>query len=161
MNRRETVQALAACDALAAELRKKLRAEAEVEYRDQGCAPTWRMPGFTVTSSVTHNGVAVDDQAAFVAYVAEAYPTEVETVTVTRVRPAWQERFLKDVVGRGEPPCDADGRVIPGLRFVPGGEFKSVSVTPAPATKDELRFTARQIASGALPLALPVLDDAA
>ncbi len=155
------VQALAACDVLAAELRKKLRSDAEVEFREQGCAPTWRIPGFTVTASITHNGVAVDDQAAFVGYVAAAYPTEVETVTVTRVRQAWQERFLKEVVARGEPPCDADGTVVPGLRFVPGGEFKSVSVTPTADSRSELRATAKEIASGVRPLALPVVGDAA
>lgn len=153
MNRAQVVQAIAACDALATELRRALRADAAAEYAEQGCAPTWRMPGYTVTTAVTHGAPRVADEAALLAYVADRYPTEVETIR--RVRPAFLVRLLDEVTGRGEPPCDSDGTVIPGLEWVPGGEFRSVSIRPAPGTVAELRRVAREIAEGRAPLALP------
>jgi hypothetical protein len=153
VNRAQIVQAIAACDALAAELRLSLKADAAAEFAEQGTAPTWRLPGYTVSTAVTHDAVEVVNDAAWLAYVREEFPTEVEVVT--RARSAWQASFLADVAFRGDPPCDRDGRVIPGLAFRPGGEFASVSVRPQAATKASLRAIAADIAAGRRPLGLP------
>lgn len=153
MNRAQVVQAIAACDALAAELRKQLRADAQADFEEQGTATTWRMPGYTVSTSITHDSVEVVDERAFLQYVEEVHPTEVERTV--RVRPAFQLVLFEGVVSRGDPPCDRDGRVIPGLAFRRGGEFKSVTVLPLAATKASLRAIAADIASGKLPLGLP------
>lgn len=153
MNRANIVQAIAACDALGAELRRQLKADAAAEYAEQGTAPTWRLPGFTVSTSITHPTVEVVDEPAFRRWVEVEYPTEIETIK--RVRPAWQAAFLAEVTRRGDPPCDAGGIVLPGLRYVPGGEFRSVSVLPSADTKSVLRTMAQEIAAGRRPLALP------
>lgn len=153
MNRAQAVQAIAACDALASELRKALRADAHAEFVEQGTAPTWRLPGYTVSTAVTHDSIEVVDDAAFLAYVAEVHPTEVEVTR--RVRPAFQLALFAGAVERGDPPCDRDGRVIDGVVFRPGGEFKSVSVLPLAGTKASLRAIAADIAAGKLPLGLP------
>lgn len=156
MNRADHIEALAAVDALAKALREALNAEARAEYESQGTVPSWRLPGFTVATSLSADSAVIVDDAEFKAYVADAFPTEVETVTVTRVRPAWQAVFLKELVARGEA-CDGDGRVVAGVEIRPGGAFGSVSVIPNAETRDRLRAAAREIASGARPLALPSL----
>ena len=153
LNRAQLVQAIAACDALAAEFRKTLKADAAADYAENGTVTTWRMPGYTVSASVTHDAVEIVSEAAWLDYVRSEYPTEVETII--RARPAWQLDFLAGVAGRGDPPCDRDGRVIPGLAFRPGGEFKSISVIPGMATKQSLREIAADIAAGRRPLGLP------
>lgn len=153
MNRSQVVQTIAACDALAAELRRALKADAQAEYVEQGTAPTWRLPGYTVSTSITHDSVEVVDEAAWLDYVSEEFPTEVEVIT--RARAAWQTSFLAEIAARGEPPCDRDGRVVPGVVFRPGGEFKSVSVLPGSATRTSLRAIAADIAAGRRPLGLP------
>lgn len=156
LNRAQIVRTIAACDALAAELRNALKADAAAEYAEQGTAPTWRMPGFTVSTSITHDAIEVVDERAWRAYVKQAYPTEIETVI--RVRPAWQNVFFAGVAQRGDPPCDVEGTVIPGLVFVAGGDFKSVSVLPLAGTKANLRAVAQEIVAGKRPLGLPVLE---
>jgi hypothetical protein len=153
VNRAQAVQAIAACDALGAELRKALRADAQAEFQEQGTAPTWRLPGYTVSTAVSHDSIEVVDESAFLRYVGEHYRTEIEEIL--RVRPAFQLGFFADVVTRGDPPCDRDGQVIPGLAFRPGGEFRSVSVLPMAATKASLRAIAADIAAGLRPLGLP------
>jgi hypothetical protein len=146
-------QTIAACDALAAELRKVLKADALFEYEAQGMAPTWRLPGYTVSTSISHDAVVVVDEAAFLRYVRDRHPHQVETIH--RPYPAWRGVFLGEVLGRGNPPCDADGRVVDGLAWVAGGEFRSVSVLPQPATKSALRAIAQDIVAGRRPLGLP------
>lgn len=156
MNRAQIVQAIAACDALSAELRQALRADAAAEYAEQGTAPTWRLRGITVSTSIAHDSVYVLDERAWVKYVSRAYPTELEEIL--RVQPAWQIDFLAKVAERGDPPCDVDGTVIPGLAFRPGGEFQAVSVRPAPETKARLRAIAADITAGRRALELPRME---
>ncbi|PKW15959.1 hypothetical protein [Saccharopolyspora spinosa] len=68
----------------------------------------------TVPRSATK--VVVTDERALAAWVAERYPTEVETVPV--VRPAFLER-LKDVSKAAGEPCAPDGTLdVPGLEVV-------------------------------------------
>ena len=154
MNRAELVRAIAACDALGEELRRTLRADAEAEYIEQGTAPTWRVPGVTVSTAVTRDRVDVVDEHALIEYVADRCPTEV--VTVRQVRPAFLRALIADVSARGvDPPCDVDGRVVPGLVWRRGGEFRSVSVRPSAELADELTRAAREIAAGRRPLSLP------
>ena len=155
MNRAQMVQAIAACDVLAAELRKALRADAEAEYVEQGTAPTWRMPGYTVSTSISHDAVVVADEKAWRAWVGRDHPGEIETVSY--VRRSFQDAFLASLGenGRMDPPHTADGEIVPGLVFVPGGEFRSVSVLPMPATRSSLRAIAADIAMGRRPLGLP------
>jgi hypothetical protein len=155
VNRAQQVEALAACEALAKALRENLNADARAEFVEQGCAPSWRLPGFTVSTSLTSDVIAITDEAAFKAYVAERYPTEIETVTITRVRQAWQGGMFAKLLAAGEPLSDDEGTVVPGLEFRPGGDFRSVSLLPKSATKLRLATVAAEIAAGTRPLALP------
>lgn len=152
MNRSDVVKALAACEALAAGLRQALNDDALAEFAEQGTAPTWRMPGYTVTASLTKDAVLVADPVAWLKFVKLAYPAAVQE----RVNPQWERDFLTRQVRREDPPSDTDGTVIPGLEFQPGGRIKAVSVLPAPETKAHLARAAAEIVAGLRPLALPV-----
>jgi len=154
VNRAELTRGIVACETLARELRAALTADARSEFDEQGTAPTWRLPGLTVSTAMTADSVAVVDEAAFTAWVAKAYPTEVETVTA--VRPAFRAKLLGDAAGRGDPPCSADGEVIPGVEFRPGGEFRAVSVRPSSGLRSQLAAKAKDIVEGRAPLALPI-----
>jgi hypothetical protein len=159
VNRAQQIEALAACEALAKALRANLNADALAEFEEQDCAPAWRTPGFTVSTSLTTDTIAITDDKAFLAYVEQRYPTEVETITIVRPRPAWQGVFFDGLRKRGEPLCDDEGTVVPGLEFRPGGQFRAVSVIPKSATRARLARVADEIASGRLPLALPALAE--
>jgi hypothetical protein len=155
VNRADMVAAVTACDVLAGQLRKALRADALHEFTENHTAATWRLPGHTVSTSISHDSVYVSDEDAFLHYVRQAYPTEVETVTITRVRAAWRAGFLKDVAERGFPPADPEGTVVPGLTFEAGGHFVGVSVRPTAAYTRQLRQIADEIVTGVRPLGLP------
>ncbi|MEU7170373.1 hypothetical protein ABZ949_02630 [Micromonospora tulbaghiae] len=155
MNRAEIARAITACETMAKQLRDALTADAEAEYREQGTVPTWRLPGITVTGATTNPTVVISDEAAFLAWVADRYPSEVEQITTTRIRPAWQQQFLKGVIARGEPACDEQGEEIPGLTWRAGGGFGGISLRVDADTKALIRDHARQIVAGQIPLALP------
>ena len=158
MRRAEIIRAIAACGALSTELRKALKADAEAEYREQGTAPQWRQPGLVASASITHDTIVVVDEAAFLAYVKQERPDEIEVIE--QVRPSFASAFIAKVLERGDPPCDADGRVIPGLAFRAGGQFRSVSVLPSTQTKWQLNQAAKEIVGGRRPLTLPEVADA-
>jgi hypothetical protein len=155
VNRAEIARAVVACEVMAKQLRSALADDAEAEFREQGTVPTWRLPGITVSGSATHPSVSVVNEAAFLAWVRDRYPTEVEQMTVTRVRPVWQQMFLRGVAGRGDPPCDEQGEHVPGLEWRPGGGFGGVVLKADPLTKDMVRTFAREIVAGVRPLSLP------
>ncbi len=99
--------------------RKELDAQAKAEFAATGAAPTWRVPGVgTIPLSLTQDTVVVDDEHTYLEWVAEHHPSEVETVR--RVRPAFDEVLRKSLA---QEPRD-----VPGLRFVPGGQPKGISV---------------------------------
>lgn len=140
MNRTELTQGILWLDQLAVaakaeatKLRDMLTADARAEFVEQGTAPTWRIPDVaTIAASVSHESVHVSDDAAFTAWVAERYPTEVETVT--RVRGAWLTGFLTRTRVHGDDPEDmiaADGEtgeVVPGVTVRAGGQFAGISI---------------------------------
>ncbi|MEU8157993.1 hypothetical protein AB0B94_30440 [Micromonospora sp. NPDC048986] len=99
--------------------------------------------------------MAIVDEAAFLAWVAERYPTEVETVVITRARPAWQSSFLTGVASRGEPACDDQGETVPGLEWRPGGDFGGISLRVDATTKALIGTHADEIVAGLRPLELP------
>lgn len=158
MNRADTVRAVLACEALAKELRAALVADARAEYDEQGTVPTWRLPGVTAAASTSNPTAVVADEKAFTDWVSTRNPTEVETVTITRVRDAWRTAVLGTAVKLGAA-CTADGEVIPGVEYRSGGEYRSLSLNPERDLKDQLREYARDIAAGRRPLALPSAEE--
>jgi hypothetical protein len=124
--------------------RQVLAAEASAELERDGIAPTWRIPGLgTVPLGVTSDTVVVDDADAYTKWVADRYPTEVETVA--HVRGVFDGHLRRAAAERGDPPCDPKtGKVIPGLRFVAGGQPRGIQIRPDSAAKEALS----QVASG-------------
>jgi hypothetical protein len=137
VNRTELVTRIVFFDQIAARakeaaqaLRNDLTADARAEFEEQGTAPTWRIPEVaTVATAVTHEAPGLADEAAFVAWVRERYPTEVETVH--RARPAWMAPFLASLAASGDDAVDTStGEVVPGITMRPGGNFAGVSIRP-------------------------------
>jgi hypothetical protein len=157
MNRRDLIHAIAACEAAAKEFRAALGADALHEWEGQGVAPTWRLPGVTVSCSVTHPTVQVVDEAKFREWVKLRYPHQIETVT--RVFPAFQQKLLEEVAQRGDPPSSEDDEVIPGLAYDPGGAFRSLSIRPSHELVGQFKLAAREMVAGRRPLALPTGGD--
>jgi hypothetical protein len=161
MKRAETIRTIAVMETLASVLRESLAADAVAEIEQEGTTPAWKAPGFSVTVSTTNSVVVVTDPAKFADWVGEHYPTELYEVTETRVREAWQRKFLAEVLKRGDPPCDDDGAVVPGLQYRPGGGFRSVSLTPERATKDRLKAVAHEYVTGVRELPVLAPEDPA
>jgi hypothetical protein len=97
-------------------------------------------PVATVTVVDPRPTVVVDDEATFTSWVAENYPTEVET-RVT-VRSSWQRRFVGTLATPGTPPGPvADprtGEVVPGLAARPAREPRSFSLRSLPGGTEEI-----------------------
>lgn len=161
MNRSIVVRALAACETLAGKLREALNADARAEFEEQGTAPTYRMPGYTVSASLSKPSAHVSDETAWRKWVKFAYPAAVIEV----VNPAWQKDFLAKALARaldsGLPLADADGTVLPGVEIAPGGQIRAVAVKPTPQEKAALERVADDIVAGRRPLALPSTVDGA
>ena len=89
-----------------------------------------------ISSSLSKEAVYVSDEDAFTKWVAQRYPTEVESVQ--SVRSSFQAGFLKRLEITGERVFDPemDGEQVPGLSVRPGGKFKGISLTPDDAAKE-------------------------
>lgn len=157
MNRSDRMHRLAFLDqvataarARAAELRGELEAEAVAELERTGTAPTWRERDLgAVTLPLAQDRFVVDQPKVFTAWVAEHYPTEVETVT--QVRPAFAGVLLgRAALDEGEVvEAREDGaRPLPGVRFLPGGAPGAIRLTVAKAAKDGLRSLADNVLAG-------------
>lgn len=101
--------------------RAELADQARHEYQQTGAAPTWRIPGIgTVPLYLTNDQVAVVDEAAYVAHVADRHPGEVETIR--RVRPAFDEALRKRLLADRAQPMP------PGLELRVGGAPRGVAI---------------------------------
>lgn len=67
----------------------------------------------------------VTDREKFVAFVQEAYPTEVEMVPT--VRPAFEKRLL-DACKANQAPVDANGVEVPGVEVGVGDPYTTVKL---------------------------------
>lgn len=104
-------------------------------------------PVATITLCEPRPAVVVRDEAAFLAWVEESYPSEVERTV--RVRPAWQKAFLAGL-DVSEPVADPrTGEIVPGLEVLSPREPRSFSLRPVPGGREEI---ARAWRSGELDL---------
>lgn len=144
--------------ARAAEQRRLLFEQARQEFEQERIAPTWRIPGLgTVPLSMTADRVDVVNEPVYVAWVAERHPEQIETTV--RVRPAFDNMLRKGAAKRGAA-CTAEGDVIPGLLFVPGGQPKTIAIRASEAAKGDATELAVVVLDGLLearpaPAALP------
>ncbi len=129
--------------------------QARAELARDGVAPTWRIPGLgTVPLAVTQPSVTVVDEQAYLAWVAERHPTEVEEVV--RVRAAFDADLRRQLAAAEcDPPCTPGGEVIPGLSFRPGGQPAGVSVRATSAAKATALAVARDVLDSLRPTAPP------
>lgn len=151
MNRAETVRqaliweaAARKAYARAAVWRGQLDADARAELAEQGTAPTWRLPQLaTVTLPVSQESIVVSDAEALTKWVQANHPDEVETVT--RVRPAFEQRLLAEAEPDGDVVTDGEGTVVPGLSVRPGGVPQSLRFVPTRDAKQVLGEAAEQV----------------
>jgi hypothetical protein len=94
-------------------------------------------PIATVTLVDPKPATVVGDEAAFVAWVADRYPGEIETRV--RVRPSWQRQFLSELDPCADPVIDPrTGEAVEGLVTVPSPEPRSFSLRPVPGGTREI-----------------------
>lgn len=147
MNRADVVsrvvwldQVIAAAKEARGALVADLEADAKAEYEEQQTASTWRIKGVaTVPQSVTNDAVVVESEPRFVDWVAQRFPTEVDTI----IRPAFRKLLLGELIHVADGVCHIDGEVVPGVEFRAGGEFIGVSVRATPEAKQAFGAVAR------------------
>jgi hypothetical protein len=138
-------------------LMAELEGEALAELEATGAAPTWRIPGLgSVPLCLSSPRVEVVDEAAYLRWVGWRHPSEIEEIL--RVRPAFDEWLRKALAKRGDPPCDDQGEVIPGLAFRPGGQPRGVQLRPEATAKAGAAAAARAYLDGMPALSIEVLS---
>ncbi len=153
----------AAADAL----KRQIRERQGRAYVDEGAAETWRLPGVgQVSASITQDGVSIHDTDAFALWIAERYPHQVRTRTVTEViNPDWARKIAAGLtpvdpgtVKPGEKTfmVDADGVAVPGVVWRRGGTFISSAVKPDSDLQAVLEDAAEKYAKEGTPM--PGLD---
>jgi hypothetical protein len=94
-------------------------------------------PIATVTLIDPKPATVVGDEAAFVAWVADRYPSEIETQV--RVRLSWQRKFLSELDPSADPVIDPrTGETVEGLVTIPSSEPRSFSLRPLPGGTQEI-----------------------
>jgi len=156
------IRQLVALETLAGVMRDALKAEAQAEHDDNGTAASWRTTdGTLVTGSMHADRCEVTDQDAFMAWLVEQYPQMVHTVVVPR-DPKVVAALLADVATSGPRPDPSTGERpelepgeatdnaadIPGVAFVRGGTFKTITVVPDAGAKRRLKTQARDYLAG-------------
>lgn len=162
MNRADMIRQLAALEALAGAMREALKEEAAAEHADNGTTPSWRTAdGTLVVGSVHGDRCEVTDQDALMAWLVEQYPQMVHTVVVPR-DPKVVAALLADVAASGPRPDPVTGERpalqpgeqaanaadIPGVVYVQGGLFKTITVTVESTAKRRLKTEARDYLAG-------------
>jgi hypothetical protein len=104
---------------------------------------------------------AVTDEAAFLAWVRQEYPTEVKARLVTEVRPAFAEKLLADITASGAVCDPATGVAVSGVE-IRAGRARSHSMRFEKTGRDAIAEAWRtgQLADHVLPeLAPPAEQD--
>lgn len=161
MKRSELMQRVIGLEAVAAAGRAALKAEAEAEYDGNGTVPSWKSAGVSVTGSQRHDRCEVVDQDALMAYLVEHYPQMVHTVVVPR-DPKVVAALLAEVAESGPAPDPETGvrpvlkpddmapnaAGIPGVVFVAGGAFHTITMTVDSTTRRVLKAAALRYLTG-------------
>jgi hypothetical protein len=123
-------QLAAKAKAKASAIREQLAEDARAELKEQGTAPTWRLPEVGVVSlPVSQESVYVRDESALVEWVRVFHPDEIETVE--KVRPGFVNTLLSESRGEGEDVVwMREGALVAGLGIRPGGLPLALSFRP-------------------------------
>ncbi len=112
-------------------------ARAELDLKSMRVTLPDDTPVATITLIDPKPAIVVVDEDAFTAWVAENYPTEVETRV--RVRSSWQKRFFSRLDASSTPVADPrTGEVVSGLAALPVPEPRSFSLRPVPGGIEEI-----------------------
>jgi hypothetical protein len=152
MNRADRIRLLAALEAAAGTIRTGLKAEAAAEHGKEGMAPSWTAEGVTVSGSQSHDHHEVIDNDELMAYLVAEHPEMVMSVVVPR-NPEHLKGWLEEKAKEG-PIASMRGKLkpgesaplaaaIPGVVFVRGGVFGSISVRVDSGVKRELAARAK------------------
>lgn len=139
MKREQRAALLLMHEAAAKALRDSLEADVAAEHEEHGVAASWRMQPATVSASISHDSVWLSDPPAFLRYLQERHPDEIVSVLQPRST-TWVSHMRKALIPYAERDpdtlkltgriVDADGTVVPGAMFAPGGRYISASVKP-------------------------------
>jgi hypothetical protein len=99
------------------------------------------LPDDTLVATVTlvdpKPAVVLADEGAFLAWVGEHYPSEIETLV--RVRPAWQREFISGLDASSDPVVDPHtGETTKGLEARPASEPRSFALRSLPGGTQEI-----------------------
>ena len=162
MKRADQLRTLAILDAIAGELRRALKADAKAAFTQDEVSVNWAADGVTAAGSRTHDRVEIADQDELMCWLIEHHPDWVMTVVVPR-NPEHLKTWLADLAKAGPheghlpeapggtAPVQGD---IPGLVWVRGGCFKTLSVTVDGTAKRRLASVARAALAADATLAL-------
>lgn len=94
-------------------------------------------PVATVTLIDPKPATVIGNEAAFVAWVADHYPSEIETQV--RVRPSWQRKFFSELDPSADPVIDPrTGEAVKGLETIPASEPRSFCLRSLPGGTQEI-----------------------
>lgn len=113
------------------------KSAADCEIRDTwhpGDRNTATLPGKVLLGAVTFaKGKTTSqlvDEPAFTAWVEKVHPEQMETVTITRVRPGYRERLMSAARRLGEAVDGETGEAVPGITVVQGEPYPMVKLAP-------------------------------
>lgn len=166
MKRADKLRLLAVAEAVAGAIRKELKTDAEKSFVDDGVSASWSSDGVSCVGSRTHDRVEVADQDELMCYLVKHHPEWVTTVVVPR-NPEHLKTWLADLAKAGPEggvwPEQPGGSApvagdVPGLVFIRGGQFKTVSVSVDGTAKRELaKLATVSLAGGLIPADLDAL----
>jgi hypothetical protein len=141
VNRADRLRLLAVAEAVAAQLREGLRAEALETFESEGLAVSWAADGISAVSSRTHDAVEVADEDELMSWLLLNKPDWVHVVVVPH-NPKQVRDWLATLAG------DPDLGKVPGVVLRKGGQFKSLSITVDPGVKRDLSALAKDALEG-------------
>lgn len=150
MNRAGLIKTKLYGEAIAAAAAKLLKGEAELEWTENETAMSYALPNGAgnAATHITQTSLEIIDEAAFWAWLREIHPSEVIDVPTVR-NPKWltearQQWVAAALTGNADLPG--------GTKLAPGGEFKTLAITPDQRIKARLAAGAQaMLGSGTLP----------
>lgn len=125
---------------------------ADCEIRDTwtpGDRLTAKLPDGTAVGSVTlakgKTSAKLTDQAAYEEWVLATHPEQIETVTITRVDPAYTERLMSAARQLGEPIDGETGTLVPGITVETGDPYPTTRLSTGAAEAIAAAWTAGEL----------------
>jgi len=148
---------------------KDAKGAADCEIRDTwtpGDRLTAKLPDGTAVGSVTlakgKTTARLVDEPAYRAWVEATHPEQIETVTITRVDPAYTERLMSAARQLGEAIDGETGSVVPGIKVETGDPYPSTRLGKDAGAAIAAAWAAGdlvELVGGLLRPALPAGDD--